>query len=107
MIGNGWKIMAKTELTCTGNRILKKGITELECLDIAEKENRNFIWYAPKTAQFQQPEVCAVYKSCDLKKGGRLPTRPGHTVGLSDSTHHILRFQFRTMTVKCFTLIVW
>lgn len=81
--GNGWEIIAKTEQTCTGNRLLKRGITEFECLDFAEKKNRNFMWYAPKTAQFQQPEICAVYKSCDLKKGGRLPTRPGHTVELT------------------------
>ena len=106
MIANNWKIMAKTELTCTGNRILKKGITEMDCLDIAENNNRSFIWYARKTAQFQQPEVCAVYESCDLKKGGRLPTRPGHTGAIIDSTHHIFRFQFRTITIKHFNCIV-
>jgi len=87
---NNWKIMAKTELTCTGNRILKKGITEMDCLDIAENNNRSFIWYARKTAQFQQPEVCAVYESCDLKKGGRLPTRPGHTGAIIDRAWDII-----------------
>ena len=99
--------MVKTEPTCNGNRLIKKGITLKKCQEFAEKKNRNFVWYTAKTAQFQGPELCAVYKSCDLKKGGRIPIRPGKTLERNSAgTHHILRFQFCTMTIKCFLLIV-
>ena len=98
MIGNGWEILVKTELTCKGNSINKKGITEKKCKEFAEKKNRNFIWYTPKTAQFNEPELCALYKSCDLKKGGRQPSRPGKTLERNSSgTYHILRFQCCTI----------
>merc|ERR1712212_1431763 len=36
-------------------------------------------------AQFQKPELCALYKSCDPKKGGRPPARPGKTLERNSS----------------------
>jgi len=83
--GNGWEILAKTELTCKGKAITKKGITEKKCKEFAEKKNRNFVWYTPKIGKFQDPELCALYKSCDLKKGGRMPSRPGKTLERNSS----------------------
>ena len=107
MIGNGWEILAKTELTCKGKAITKKGITEKKCKEFAEKKNRNFVWYTPKIGKFQDPELCALYKSCDLKKGGRMPSRPGKTLERNSSgTCHILRFQFCTISMIHFDCIV-
>ena len=31
-------------------------------------KNTNFIWYAPKKMQWQDREVCAFYKKCELEK---------------------------------------
>ena len=84
-------MIARTMPTCKGNPVVKRGLSSRKCHEFAfSMENVNFVWFAPKMAQWQEPEICALYKSCDLEKEGRYPERPGKTFKISDGIINIL-----------------
>ena len=77
--------------TCKGNPVVSRGLNERKCLEFANSINVDYVWYTPKTTQWQDPEICALYKSCNIEREGRYPDRPGKTLERSDSgIHNIL-----------------
>ena len=82
-MGDNWKKHSETDPTChQGDQVGKArfGISLEKCQEIASSmKNVNFIWYAPKKMQWQDRQVCAFYKKCELGKRARYPARPGAT----------------------------
>jgi len=76
-----WEFISRTEPTCKGKPLsTREDITEEECIKYAkETEKANFAFYAFKTAEWDNSDSCALFKSCDPKNEGKIPTRPGKT----------------------------
>ena len=84
-MGDNWKKHSETDPTChQGDQVgqTRFGISLRECQTIAlSMKNAHFLWYAPKMMQWQDQEVCAFYRKCELEKRARYPARPGTTYG--------------------------
>ena len=81
-MGDKWELYARTDPTCYSSDQIgdtRFGLSLKSCRDIANtinfREKVNYIWYAPKKMQWQDPSECRFYTKCYWY----YPSRPGTT----------------------------